>query len=391
MNILNDAKLLNDEMIVMIVMRRTLHGIPELGMNLPKSNKYITEQLNNLGYDTEQIGVNGITTTIGSGVKTILLRADYDALPIIEQADVEYKSTNGSMHACGHDIHASMLLGVAKILKKYEHELKCKVKILFQPGEETAEGALNMLEAGVIENVDEAYMIHVVSGKNVPSGKILTTRIGAAMATSCLFEIDIHGCGGHGSTPDLTVDPIHIASHIVINLQNIVSREVNVFNPTIISIGKFTASTAYNIIPNTANIQGTTRTFGRENTEFVKDRINTIARSTAEMYRGNAKVKIQEVMPSLIQDETVYTDMIKSANNLFSSKNVISIEEVIGTDMITGSEDFAFISEKVPTACIFLALGTGTDYGIHHPKVTFDESNMYMGTALLADIVLSKQ
>lgn len=383
-NLLQRAFELNEEI---VFNRRQLHKIPELGMDVPKSNKFIKDQLVKMGYEVQDVGNNGIVVIAGVGEKTILLRADYDGLPIVEETNVDYKSTNGAMHACGHDIHAAMLLGTAKLIKENESLLDCKVKLMFQPGEETATGALDMISGGVLDQVDEAYMIHVMSGRGVESGKVYTTRTGPAMAASTYFKINIKGSGGHGAMPHLAIDPINIASHVVINLQAIISRETNAFDPTIISIGKIEAGSAYNIIPETAIIEGTIRTFGRENFEYVTARVKEISTATAQMYNGHANVEINEIMCSLIQDNTVYQKVIENTKQLIGDENVISIKNLIGTDMIAGSEDFAFISEKVPTACIILGLGTGDDYGLHHCKVTFDESNMYLGAAIFANIV----
>lgn len=275
-------------------------------------------------------------------------------------------------------------------MKKFEDQLKCKVKLMFRPGEETANGAKEMIEAGVLEEIDEAYMIHVVSGANIPSGKFLTTCTGPAFAASTYFELNIKGQGGHGSTPVLTVNPVNIANHIAINLQSISSREVNTFEPTVITVGKIEAGEAYNIVPNSAKMQGTIRTFGRKNYEFVTKRITEIAKGTATTFRGECDVQIKEIMPSFIQDEEVYTNTVKNLVELFSAEKVISISEIFGVDMITGSEDFAFVSEQVPSVCLFLGLGVGENFGMHHPKVKFDEENMFMGVAAFLNIVLNK-
>lgn len=237
-----------------------------------------------------------------------------------------------------------MLLGTAKLLKKFEDQLKCKVKLMFRPGEETANGAKEMIEAGVLEGIDEAYMIHVVSGANIPSGKFLTTCTGPAFAASTYFELNIKGQGGHGSTPVLTVNPVNIANHIAINLQTITSREMNIFNPAIISIGKIEAGDAYNIIPDKVKLKGTLRSFGRDSFNFVTKRIEEIAKGNATSFRGECDVKIEEIMPSLIQDKELYENTIDTLGKIFNSDQIVPIKDVLGIDKIIGSEDFAFAS-----------------------------------------------
>ncbi len=387
-DLIEETKKINDEL---IEIRRQLHQMPELDMNLPKSKAFIENKLREFNCEPESVGKCGVVVTLGSGEKTILIRADYDGLPIVEAAEVKFKSTNGAMHACGHDIHATMLLGTAKLLKKWEDKLNCRVKLMFQPGEETANGAIDMIAAGVIDDVDAAYMIHVMSGAGIPTGKIITTRVGSAMAASTYFKIDITGQGGHGSTPFLAIDPINIANHLVLNLQTITSRETNIFDPTVISIGKIQAGEAYNIIPQTASLEGTLRTFSKENHQFVTKRIAEIAQATATAFRGKCKIEIKEIMPSLIQSAEIYPQTLTNLEKLFGRENIMSIKEIIGTDMISASEDFAFISEQVPTACLFLALGTGEAYGLHHPKVTFDENYMYMGVSTFCNIALASR
>ncbi len=385
-SIVERALNINDQI---VEMRRELHKIPEIGMELPKSYKYITNKLKEFGYEPQEVGAYGIVATIGSGDKTIGLRADYDGLPIVEEADVDYKSENGNMHACGHDINAAMLLGAAKLLKESEANLKCRVKLIFQPGEEIAAGALKMIKAGAYDDVDEAYMNHTVSGRGIPTGKILTTRVGPAMASSATFKLNVKGLGGHGSTPHFTTDPINIASHIILNLQSVISREVNPFDPIILSVGKVIAGSTFNIIPETATVEGTVRTYGADNSKFIIKRIKEVATKTAEMFGGECSVEIEELMPACIQSPVTYPKLINELEMMFGSDAILPIEALLGSDRITGSEDFAYVSERIPAACILIAMGTGNDYGLHQSKVTFDEDQFYMGTAAFMQVVLS--
>lgn len=270
-----------------------------------------------------------------------------------------------------------------------EGELNCRVKLIFQPGEEIAAGALEMIKAGAYDDVDEAYMNHAVSGLGVPTGKILKTRVGPAMASSATFQLIVKGLGGHGSTPHFTTDPINIASHIIINLQSVISREVNAFDPIILSVGRVVAGSSFNIIPETATVEGTVRTYGADNSKFIFKRISEIATKTAEMYGGVCAVEIEENMPACIQSPEAYPRLISMLEEMFGFDTVLPLEKILNSDRITGSEDFAYISEKIPAACILIAMGTGNEYGLHQSKVTFDETKFYMGTAAFMQVALS--
>lgn len=385
-DILKESKKLNEEL---IQIRRELHQIPELDMDLPKSKAFIKNKLVSYGYEPIELDKSGLYAEIGQGEKRIMLRADFDALPILEQTDLKFKSTNGCMHACGHDIHATMLLGTAKLLKKYENELNCKVRLLFQPGEETGIGAQKMIEEGALEGVDESFMIHVVTGKGMPTGKIVTTCTGASTASSTKFDIKIKGKGGHGSTPFMTKDPINAASHMVLNLQTITSREMNVFDPAIISVCKIQGGNNYNIIPDSVALEGTLRTFGNQNVEHFSTRIKQVVEKTADVFDVQAEIDIFELIPSVIQNKDLYLKTIDQLTNLFGKENIMELKDIIGSNKIPGSEDFSFYSQLVPSTCLFLGLATEDEYGLHHPKVSFDEEHIYMGVASFVTIALN--
>lgn len=211
-----------------------------------------------------------------------------DALPIQETSDLPFKSLTGNMHACGHDIHTSILLGAAKLLKDHEDEINGQVKLMFQPAEETLRGAKTMIDAGLLENpkVDAALMIHVASGMPLPSGAIMVVGENMRSAAADWFKITVQGKGGHGAMPNLGVDPLNISTHIFLALQNINSREVPPGEPTIVTVGSFHGGSVANVIPDTATLEGTIRTLDAENRSLVKERVRSIAEKTAEVFCG---------------------------------------------------------------------------------------------------------
>ena len=247
--------------------RRRIHQNAEVGLNLPNTKAFVTEKLREYGLKPTECG-HGVTATLGKPGKTLLLRADMDALKVKEKTDLPFRSENGSMHACGHDMHAAMLLGAARLLKAHQSELKGTVKLVFQPDEEGFTGAKAMLKAGVLEAPEPqaAMALHVNSG--TPSGLVLCGK-GTFMAGCTLFRITVKGVGCHGAMPETGVDPINIAAHIYLALQEITARELPAKTPAIVTMGKFSAGHAPNIIPQEAVIEGTIRTFDRDVTALI--------------------------------------------------------------------------------------------------------------------------
>ncbi|WP_195988927.1 M20 family metallopeptidase [Clostridium sp. D53t1_180928_C8] len=378
--IMNQAKLIKDEL---ISYRRTMHSNPEVGSELPKTKAYVMDKLKEFGYEPQEICESGIVATINGNKegKVFLLRADMDALPMKEVTECDFKSNNGSMHSCGHDMHTSMLLGAAKLLKQNQDKIEGTVKLVFQPDEEGFTGAKKMIQSGVLENpkVDAAMAMHVHSG--TPSNVVLC-GLGTSIAGCNRFRIVVRGNGCHGAMPELGVDPINIAAHIYISLQEIIAREISATQSAVLTIGKFVGGEAANIIPGEVVMEGTIRSLNKEIGEFIFNRINDIVISTAKMFRGEAELIELSSVPPLTNDTELSNEVTSYLKDLLGEKSVVLFE---GGGM--GSEDFASYSYKVPS--VYLMLGAGTKqenslYGeaMHNEKVVFNEDILVTGAAM---------
>ena len=312
--ILAEAEALRE---TMISDRRTLHAAPEAGADLPRTREYVAGRLREMGYEPKELA-GGITAEItGSDTGTcVLLRADMDALRVTEQTDLPFRSQNGCMHACGHDMHTAMLLGAAKLLRGYQSKLNGTVKLVFQPDEEGFTGAKAMLAAGVLrEPAPQAgFALHVHSG--TPSGLVLCGE-GTFMAGCTLFRVTVHGTGCHGAMPETGVDPIHIAANIYLALEELVAREVAAKQPAVITVGRFTGGDAPNIIPSSAILEGTIRTFDRELSACLLHRIGELAQGIAAAYRGTAEVCELASAPPLKNDDSALDLSTACAKELF--------------------------------------------------------------------------
>ncbi|MDO5040403.1 M20 family metallopeptidase [Clostridium sp.] len=364
--------------------RRNLHSNAEVGMDLPSTTKFIMEKLKSFGYKPKQIINSGVVATIGNGNgPCILLRADMDALPMTEESGLKFCSRNlGSAHTCGHDLHSAMLLGAAKMLKENEENINGTIKLMFQPGEETFQGAKAMIDAGLLENpkVDRALSFHVGAG-NSPVGICAYNDKGAAMFSSTGFKINIKGKGSHGATPHEAIDSINIAVHIYLALQELIARETNPSTPALLTIGQLSGGSASNIIPETTVMQGTMRTVSKETDEYLKNRIVEVAKGVAATFRGEATISWLPSVPPLIADPEFTREMIKYMKEL----NIPGFMAV-GDTTASASEDFAIVLSHVPGTYMFLSAGF-TDresYTAHNPKVLFNEDVLPEGSAFFA-------
>ena len=383
---LNDAKKLEPEL---VEIRRDIHRHPEIGFNLTRTRELVRKKLIELGYEPKDCGKCGLVALAGgkNPGKTILVRGDMDALPIQEESGVDYASeTPGAMHGCGHDMHTTMMLGVAAILKKHEDEIQGTVKLMFQPAEEIFQGSEDMIRAGVLENphVDAAMMIHVVAGLPVPVGCIMVPEPETGMASCQQYRITVKGKGGHGARPEEAIDPITAAAHIHLGLQEINSREIAPGEFAVITTGMFKAGEASNIIPDTAEMAGTIRTGKMEINEQIKKRVEEIAVSIGKAYRCEVKADFFDFCPPMLADRGMAESSLRYAQELLG-KGAFPLQT--GQKVSGGSEDFAFVSVKVPTVGMFLTAGNSKEgyiYSQHHPKVKFDDSVLYVGSATLS-------
>ena len=389
LQLLQSAQAIQDEL---AAWRRELHRHPELGFDLAFTKAFVKERLVEMGCEPQDCGKAGVVVLLGkSGGKTILLRGDMDALPIQEQADVPYKSEiPGQMHACGHDMHATMMLGAAKLLKQYEDKLEGQVKLMFQPAEEPLAGAQDMVENGVLENphVDAAMMIHVMTGLPIPNGCLMIPEGGTGSSSSDHFRITVKGKGGHGAMPNLSIDPITAMAHIHLALQSIHAREMIPGEYLVITPGIFHAGNACNVIPDTAVMEGTIRAADMSMADFAKKRITEIAQDTAKALRTEAEVEFMDSCPPLIADHALSTAARAYLTELLD-KGVLP--PMNGPRMGGGSEDFAFVGIHVPTIGMFLSVGDsnqGYTYPQHHPRAVFDDTVLYRGSAAYAYFAL---
>ena len=291
----------------LVKMRRELHRIPELGGNLPKTRAYVEEKLREYGIPfKENESDSGLTAEIkgGSVGKTIALRADMDALPVKEANEVDYVSEHeGCMHACGHDAHMTMLLGAAKILNENREKLRGNVRLIFQTAEEESRGAERSIKEGCMEGVDAVFGTHIgtILSKDIPSGTVVAAP-GCCMASFDKFVIKVKGTGCHGSTPEKGVDPINIAAHIIINLQEILAREIPAVKPTVLTICHVQAGFAYNVIPSEVLLEGTIRAVEEGVRQELAKRIGEIAESTARTFRGSVEYVVVWGAPPVVND-----------------------------------------------------------------------------------------
>lgn len=367
-----------------VAMRRELHKIPELGFNLPKTREFVVKKLDEIGipYTLSKKDSSIIATMkCGKPGKVLALRADMDALPITEDTGLAFTSTHpGCMHACGHDTHTAMLLGAIKVLYPHREELSGEIRFFFQTAEELAKGSAVVIENGGMEGVDAVFGIHIGSilDKNIPAGTIACIP-GPIMASYDRFVLDVKGVGCHASTPEKGIDPINIASHIVLALQTINAREIAATDAGVITMGMIRGGEQYNAIPSTVHIEGTTRALKEDIRQKLAKRIGEIAKTTAEAFGGSVDYTMDWGAPPVINDK----DMALFAQD--------AIRDIFGEHMVTyrespnmGGEDFALYLQKAPGAFMFLSSTNPvkkTDYPHHNPKFDVDEDVFWMGSA----------
>ncbi|MDQ3378629.1 MAG: M20 family metallopeptidase [Actinomycetota bacterium] len=365
-----------------VALRREIHKEPELGFDTKKTAEKVLAALDGLPLEIQTgVAENGIVATLkgeGDG-PTVALRADMDALPIHEETDLPFASgTDGKMHACGHDGHTSMLVGAAKALSGMRDRLNGTVKFIFQPAEEGGGGGRVMVEEGVADDVNSIFALHLWPG--LPFG-VAATKGGPIMAAADAFEMTVRGSGGHGAMPHLAADAIVIAAQVVTALQTIVSREVDPVAPAVLTVGEIGAGSAFNIIPETARLGGTVRTFDTDLRERMPERIEELAKGVAKGMRGDAELDYKFSYPVTSNDAGAAKLALGVAGELFGEE---SVEELVHPSM--GAEDFSYFLEKLPGA--FIWLGVGDVSGLHTSQFAFDEEILPRGAALLTALAL---
>ena len=375
--------------------RRYLHAHAETGFALHDTFDYVWQQLTDMGLAPKKCGQCGIIADIGQGESGVLLRADMDALPIREETGTAYAGASGCMHACGHDLHTAMLLEAARILKADESRLNGRVRLMFQPAEEPLLGAADMLNSGLLEGlqVRGAFMIHVLTNLDLPVGTVIVSAPGVSAPAAGMFEIRIQGKGCHGAMPHTGVDPITIAAHTVLNLQQIQARELSLSQSCALTIGMLQSGDTANVIPDQAVLRGSLRAFDEETHAYLIRRVEEIACDTAALFRGQAEVEMLGGAPTLRNDEQLSQRTLSALRELLGQERVLLSSELGGdAKKSTGSEDFAHVSHAVPALMVALAAGKPSDgfaYPAHHPKADFDESALAAGAAVYAQMALA--
>jgi amidohydrolase len=380
-----EIKNLSDEV---ISIRREIHEYPELAFQEFKTSSLIKDYLDLLNIEVSNIAGTGVVATLhGTGSsKTVLLRADMDALPMEELNEVPYKSKNpGVMHACGHDGHVAMLLVAAKVLARHRDELRGNVKFVFQPSEEKPPGgAIKMINEGVLENphVDYAFALHLA---NMYRERTIALREGIFYAEADTFKIVVQGTGGHGAYPHNTVDPIIITSNIVLALQAIVSREINPIDPAVVSVCKINSGTTFNVIPENAEMLGTVRTLDKKIAQKMPDRIERIAKNISGAYGGNAELEYIFGYPPVV-NSAKESEFVKEI-----ARSIIGEENIIEAPISMGGEDMAYFLERVPGVIFWLGSMNkekGFDKLFHTQNFDFDESVLPVGVEFHTRIAL---
>ena len=365
-----------------IDLRRRIHQNPELMYEEVETSKLIQSTLTDIGIDFKAgMAETGVLASIGSGDgPCVALRADMDALPIHEKADVNFPSkVDGKMHACGHDCHVAMLLGAAKMLKAHESEIAGTVKLVFQPAEEGGAGGKRMTDEGALKNPDvqRIFVLHV--WPLVPSGTI-TSRAGTFLAATTKFEIVVSGKGGHAAMPHYTIDPVVTSAKIVNDAQTIVSRENDPLTPLVVSFTALNGGEAFNVIPASITLRGTIRALSTEHLNWAKDRLAALTGSIAQANLCEAKVEFRgDDYPATVNDTALW-DFTK---RIWSECH--AEETTIESAPVMGGEDFAFYTEQVPGCFVGLGIrneAIGSTFNVHHPQFKVDEDVLPVGSAL---------
>ena len=379
MQALEEANRIYDQL---IAWRRDFHQHPEVGLGTHRTAGVVARTLRTLGYTVQEgIAEAGVVGVLENGDGPVIMnRVDMDALPIQEENPVAYASkVPGCMHACGHDAHTAIGLGVATIMAEHRHTWSGTLKLVFQPGEEGQNGAEVMVREGVLENPHPLVILATHVWNHIPFGTVAASP-GPVMAAAEAFKVVFHGKGGHGALPEKTVDPVVTAAMAIVNLQTIVSRNVGALETAVISVGAVRSGDAFNVIPETAELRGTIRTYDAEVRERVLRRLHTVIHSTAEMMDATAEIELLPVTPALVNDRSVTSLVQEVVVDLFGQDALASV-------LTMGSEDAAFFLDEVPGCYLFIASGP-EDYlerPHHSSKFDIDERALINGVGVIVE------
>jgi amidohydrolase len=376
-----------------IALRRDLHRVPEIGLEVPRTRDRLLQALDGLPLDLRtgtSIGSVTATLTGGRPGPTVLLRADMDGLPLREETGLEFASRiDGMMHACGHDTHVAMLAGAARLLSARRDEIAGRVRFMFQPGEEGYHGARVMLEEGLLDDLDEApvgaFAIHISTRHR--SGTV-NLRRGPLLAAGDTIRMTVHGRGGHASAPHHAVDPITVAAEIVLALQTMVTRRIDIFDPAVLTIANVSAGTTTNIVPETAFLQGTMRTLSESTRTAMRDNVVRVAEGIAGAHGASVEVEIEPGYPVTVNDPAFADHVLAVARDLVGPDDVEELEAPI-----MGAEDFSYVLQRVPGAMAFLGAAPpdevpGEGPQNHSNRVVHHEPAMAVGVALHAAVAI---
>lgn len=370
-----------------IALRRDLHAHPELGFEERRTASIIAQRLRVLQYEVHEgiarTGIVGILRGAQAG-KTIMLRADMDALPLFEENDVAYRSTiDGKMHACGHDGHVAILLGAAAVIARYRAELVGTIVLCFQPAEEGLGGAQAMIEEGILERfcVEHAYGLHL---SPFASASVLGFQAGPSTASYDSIEIAIHGDGGHGADPHLAIDSILVAAEFITAVQKIVSRRIDPIKPAVVTIGSINGGATHNVMPRTVQMKGTVRTLHSEIRGQMREHIERVLKAVCDGSGASYEFHYHRLIPALVNEprQTAYVRDLAA--------HVFGVERTFDQTTGMGSEDFAFFAERVPSCYFTLGScgGERTGFPLHHGKFDLDETALKTGVRMMAMLAL---
>lgn len=367
--------------------RRDLHKIPELDLDLPETSAYVRSRLNELGISYKTFpghsGIVGLIQSEAKDVRTVALRADMDALPILENSGVDFASTNGYMHACGHDAHMAMLLGAAALLSQNKKKIKGNVKLIFQPGEECSGGAQRMIDDGVLESphVDVIFGQHVGMLSDELKGGHIGFLAGPVMASRDSFVITVRGKGCHGSTPAQGVDPVVVSAYLIVMLQSLVSRECNATDNAVITIGAIHGGEVYNIIPDEVVLKGAIRCVEENLRVNLGQRIREMCVGVSKVMRAECDIEYECGYPVTYNDPAATKFMLDVATSLLGEERVDTLKKPL-----MSSEDMSIFLKYCPGCFWFFAAPpkTGDVYSNHNKHFTINDEDLYLGSALMA-------